>query len=245
MDIVAWLWAEMRVMLNEEIARAVLFGDGRAVDDEDKIDEKKIRPIATDHEFFTHKIFVKKDIKAEEMVEAIIRAKKHYKGSGNLTLFASEDLITEMLLEKDQMGRRLYADDNALRSALRVNKIVTTDILDPDTMDPKSRIAGLRAILVNMNDYDIGTDKGGEITRFDDFDIDYNQYKYLLEGRMSGALTKRKSAIAIWEDDTFKEDGDNIEPEDFSQQMDPRSNHPKYRQNEKKPAPKRDGGTSN
>lgn len=244
MDIVAWLWAEMRVMLNEEIARAVLFGDGRAVDDEDKIDEKKIRPIATDHEFFTHKIFVKKDIKAEEMVEAIIRAKKHYKGSGNLTLFASEDLITEMLLEKDQMGRRLYADDNALRSALRVNKIVTTDILDPDTMDPKSRIAGLRAILVNMNDYVIGTDKGGEITRFDDFDIDYNQYKYLLEGRMSGALTKRKSAIAIWEDGTFKEDGDNIEPEDFSQQMDPRSNHPKYRQNEKKPAPKRDGGTS-
>lgn len=244
MDIVAWLWAEMRVMLNEEIARAVLFGDGRAVDDEDKIDEKKIRPIATDHEFFTHKIFVKKDIKAEEMVEAIIRAKKHYKGSGNLTLFASEDLITEMLLEKDQMGRRLYADDNALRSALRVNKIVTTDILDPDTMDPKSRIAGLRAILVNMNDYVIGTDKGGEITRFDDFDIDYNQYKYLLEGRMSGALTKRKSAIAIWEDGTFKEDGDNIEPEDFSQQIDPRSNHPKYRQNEKKPAPKRDGGTS-
>lgn len=244
MDIVAWLWAEMRVMLNEEIARAVLFGDGRAVDDEDKIDEKKIRPIATDHEFFTHKIFVKKDIKAEEMVEAIIRAKKHYKGSGNLTLFASEDLITEMLLEKDQMGRRLYADDNALRSALRVNKITTTDILDPDTMDPKSRIAGLRAILVNMNDYVIGTDKGGEITRFDDFDIDYNQYKYLLEGRMSGALTKRKSAIAIWEDGTFKEDGDNIEPEDFSQQIDPRSNHPKYRQNDRKPAPKRDGGTS-
>ena len=244
MDIVAWLWAEMRVMLNEEIARAVLFGDGRAVDDEDKIDEKKIRPIATDHEFFTHKIFVNKDIKAEEMVEAIIRAKKHYKGSGNLTLFASEDLIPEMLLEKDQMGRRLYADDNALRSALRVNKIVTTDILDPDTMDPKSRIAGLRAILVNMNDYVIGTDKGGEITRFDDFDIDYNQYKYLLEGRMSGALTKRKSAIAIWEDGTFKEDGDNIEPEDFSQQIDPRSNHPKYRQNDKKPAPKRDGGTS-
>ena len=229
MDIVAWLWAEMRVMLNEEIARAVLFGDGRDVDDEDKIDEKKIRPIATDHEFFTHKIFVKKGIKAEEMVEAVIRAKKYYKGSGNLTLFTSEDLITEMLLEKDQLGRRLYADEGALRSALRVNKISTTDILDPDTMDPKSRIAGLRAILVNMNDYVIGTDKGGEITRFDDFDIDYNQYKYLLEGRMSGSLTKRKSAIAIWEDGTFKEDGDNIEPSDFSQQLDPRSNHPKFR----------------
>lgn len=229
MDIVAWLWAEMRVMLNEEIARAILFGDGRDVDDEDKIDEKKIRPIATDHEFFTHKIFVKKDIKAEEMVEAVIRAKKYYKGSGNLTLFTSEDLITEMLLEKDQLGRRLYSDEGALRSALRVNKIVTTDILDPDTMDPKSRIAGLRAILVNMNDYVIGTDKGGEITRFDDFDIDYNQYKYLLEGRMSGSLTKRKSAIAIWEDSTFKEDGDNIEPSDFSQQLDPRSNHPKFR----------------
>lgn len=229
MDIVAWLWAEMRVMLNEEIARAVLFGDGRDVDDEDKIDEKKIRPIATDHEFFTHKIFVKKDIKAEEMVEAVIRAKKYYKGSGNLTLFTSEDLITEMLLEKDQLGRRLYADEGALRSALRVNKISTTDILDPDTMDPKSRIAGLRAVLVNMGDYVIGTDKGGEVTRFDDFDIDYNQYKYLLEGRMSGSLTKRKSAIAIWEDGTFKEGGDNIEPSDFSQQLDPRSNHPKFR----------------
>lgn len=229
MDIVAWLWAEMRIMLNEEIARAILFGDGRDVDDEDKIDEKKIRPIATDHEFFTHKIFVKKDIKAEEMVEAVIRAKKYYKGSGNLTLFTSEDLVTEMLLEKDQLGRRLYADEGALRSALRVNKIVTTDILDPDTMDPESRIAGLRAILVNMNDYVIGTDKGGEITRFDDFDIDYNQYKYLLEGRMSGSLTKRKSAIAIWEEGTFEEDGDNIEPSDFSQQLDPRSNHPKFR----------------
>ena len=244
MDIVAWLWAEMRVMLNEEIARAILFGDGRDVDDEDKIDEKKIRPIATDHEFFTHKIFVKKDIKAEEMVEAVIRAKKYYKGSGNLTLFTSEDLITEMLLEKDQLGRRLYADEGALRSALRVNKIVTTDILDPDTMDPKSRIAGLRAILVNMNDYVIGTDKGGEITRFDDFDIDYNQYKYLLEGRMSGSLTKRKSAIAIWEDGTFEEDGDNIEPSDFSQQLDPRSNHPKFRPGKdgKKPS---DGGSTN
>ena len=229
MDIVAWLWAEMRVMLNEEIARAILFGDGRDVDDEDKIDEKKIRPIATDHEFFTHKIFVKKGIKAEEMVEAVIRAKKHYKGSGPLTLFTSEDLVTEMLLEKDQLGRRLYADESALRSALRVIKITTTDILDPDTMDPKSRIAGLRAILVNMGDYVIGTDKGGEIARFDDFDIDYNQYKYLLEGRMSGSLTKRKSAIAIWEEGTFEEDGDNIEPSDFSQQLDPRSNHPKFR----------------
>jgi len=231
MDIVAWLWAEMRVMLNEEIARAILFGDGRDVDDEDKIDEKKIRPIATDHEFFTHKIFVKPDIQAEEMVEAVIRAKKHYKGSGNLTLYTSEDLITEMLLEKDQLGRRLYSDEGALRSALRVNKIVTTDILDPDTMDPNSRIAGLRAILVNMNDYVIGTDKGGEITRFDDFDIDFNQYKYLLEGRMSGSLTKRKSAIAIWNEGTFEEDGDNIEPSDFSQQLDPRSNHPKFRPN--------------
>lgn len=229
MDIVTWLWAEMRVMLNEEIARAVLFGDGREVDDEDKIDEKKIRPIATDHEFFTHKIFVKPEIGAEEMVETVIRAKKHYKGSGSLTLFTSEDLVTEMLLEKDQLGRRLYADEGALKTALRVNKIVTTDILDPDTMDPASRIAGLRGIMVNMGDYVIGTDKGGEITKFDDFDIDFNQYKYLLEGRMSGSLTKRKSAIAIWNEGTFTEDGDNIEPSDFSQQLDPRSNHPQFR----------------
>ncbi len=229
MDIVSWLWAEMRVMLDEEIARAILVGDGRDVEDEDKIDETKIRPIATDHEFFTHKIAVKKDIGAEEMVEAVIRAKRHYKGSGDLTFYTSEYLITEMLLEKDQLGRRLYADTNALKAALGVSSIQTLDILDPDTMNPDSTIAGLKGILVNIRDYTIGTDRGGEIARFDDFDIDFNQYKYLLEGRMSGSLTKRKSAISIWEEGTFEEGGEPIQPEDFSQQLDPRSNHPKFR----------------
>lgn len=229
MDIVSWLWAEMRVMLDEEIARAILVGDGRDVEDEDKIDETKIRPIATDHSFFTHKIAVKKDIGAEEMVEAVIRAKRHYKGSGDLTFYTSEYLITEMLLEKDQLGRRLYADTNALKAALGVSSIQTLDILDPDTMNPDSTIAGLKGILVNIRDYTIGTDRGGEIARFDDFDIDFNQYKYLLEGRMSGSLTKRKSAISIWEEGTFEEGGEPIQPEDFSQQLDPRSNHPKFR----------------
>lgn len=228
MDIVSWLWAEMRVMLDEEIARAVLVGDGRDVEDEDKIDETKIRPIATDHSFFTHKIAVKSDITAEEMVEAVIRAKRHYKGSGDLTFYTSEYLVTEMLLEKDQLGRRLYADLNALKAALGVSNIQTLDILDPDTMSPASTIAGLKGILVNMRDYTIGTDRGGEIARFDDFDIDFNQYKYLLEGRMSGSLTKRKSAISIWEEGTFEEGGEPIQPEDFSQQIDPRSNHPKF-----------------
>lgn len=228
MDIVSWLWAEMRVMLDEEIARAVLVGDGRDVEDEDKIDETKIRPIATDHSFFTHKIAVKNDITAEEMVEAVIRAKRHYKGSGDLTFYTSEYLVTEMLLEKDQLGRRLYADLNALKAALGVSNIQTMDILDPDTMNPASTIAGLKGILVNMRDYTIGTDRGGEIARFDDFDIDFNQYKYLLEGRMSGSLTKRKSAISIWEEGTFEEGGEPIQPEDFSQQIDPRSNHPKF-----------------
>lgn len=228
MDIVSWLWAEMRVMLDEEIARAVLVGDGRDVEDEDKIDETKIRPIATDHSFFTHKIAVKQDIGAEEMVEAVIRAKRHYKGSGDLTFYTSEYLVTEMLLEKDQLGRRLYADRNALQAALGVSNIQTLDILDPDTMNPASTIAGLKGILVNMRDYTIGTDRGGEIARFDDFDIDFNQYKYLLEGRMSGSLTKRKSAISIWEEGTFEEGGEPIQPEDFSQQIDPRSNHPKF-----------------
>ncbi len=228
MDIVSWLWAEMRVMLDEEIARAVLVGDGRDVEDEDKIDETKIRPIATDHSFFTHKIAVKNDITAEEMVEAVIRAKRHYKGSGDLTFYTSEYLVTEMLLEKDQLGRRLYADLNALKAALGVSNIQTLDILDPDTMNPASTIAGLKGILVNMRDYTIGTDRGGEIARFDDFDIDFNQYKYLLEGRMSGSLTKRKSAISIWEEGTFEEGGEPIQPEDFSQQIDPRSNHPKF-----------------
>lgn len=228
MDIVSWLWAEMRVMLDEEIARAVLVGDGRDVEDEDKIDETKVRPIATDHEFFTHKIAVKKDIKAEEMVEAVVRAKRHYKGSGELTFYTSEYLVSEMLLEKDQLGRRLYSDVNALKAALGVSDIQTLDILDPDTMSPGSTIAGLKGILVNMRDYTIGTDRGGEIARFDDFDIDFNQYKYLLEGRMSGSLTKRKSAISIWEEGTFTEGGEPIQPEDFSQQIDPRSNHPKF-----------------
>lgn len=228
MDIVSWLWAEMRVMLDEEIARAVLVGDGRDVEDEDKIDETKIRPIATDHSFFTHKIAVPKEIGAEEMVEAVIRAKRHYKGSGDLTFYTSEYLVTEMLLEKDQLGRRLYADSNALKAALGVSNIQTLDILDPDTMNPESTIAGLKGILVNMRDYTIGTDRGGEIARFDDFDIDFNQYKYLLEGRMSGSLTKRKSAISIWEEGTFEEGGEPIQPEDFSQQIDPRSNHPKF-----------------
>lgn len=228
MDIVSWLWAEMRVMLDEEIARAVLVGDGRDVEDEDKIDETKIRPIATDHSFFTHKIAVKNDITAEEMVEAVIRAKRHYKGSGDLTFYTSEYLVTEMLLEKDQLGRRLYADLNALKAALGVSNIQTLDILDPDTMNPASTIAGLKGILVNMRDYTIGTDRGGEIARFDDFDIDFNQYKYLLEGRMSGSLTKRKSAISIWAEGTFEEGGEPIQPEDFSQQIDPRSNHPKF-----------------
>lgn len=228
MDIVSWLWAEMRVMLDEEIARAVMVGDGRDVEDEDKIDETKIRPIATDHAFFTHKIAVKRDIKAEEMVEAVIRAKRHYKGSGELTFYTSEYLITEMLLEKDQLGRRLYADRNALKAALGVSDIQTLDILDPDTMDPDSTVAGLKGVLVNMRDYTIGTDRGGEIARFDDFDIDFNQYKYLLEGRMSGSLTKRKSAISIWEEGTFTEGGEPIYPEDFSQQIDPRSNHPQF-----------------
>nr|DAU77952.1 MAG TPA: major capsid protein [Caudoviricetes sp.] len=229
MDVVAWLWAEMRVMLNEEIARAILIGDGRDVEDEDKIDENKIRPIATDHEFYTHKVEVDPGIEAPDFVDEVIRAKKHYKGSGNPTFYASGDLITEMMLVRDQLGRKMWRTEAELAAELGVSKIVRIPLLDDDQIPKDSNIKGLRGIIVNLGDYNVGTDRGGEISRFDDFDIDFNQYKYLLEGRMSGALTKHKSAVAIYNTGTFVEAGEQPEPIDHKQVENPLSNHPKYR----------------
>lgn len=203
-DVVAWIWQEMRFMLREEIARAILIGDGRPVMDPanpgqpnpDKINELRIRPIATDDNFYTHRIDVAANTSASQLIEHIIRSRKHYKGSGNPTAFLSEDDLTDMLLLKDRQGRDLFESVDKLKAKLRVSDFVTPDIFDNVTDSSNNR---LRVLLVNLGDYSIGTDKGGEITTFDDFDIDYNQYKYLIEGRMSGALTEHKRAVAVWQ----------------------------------------------
>ena len=190
LDVVAWLKGEMRLMLDEEIARAVLIGDGREVDDEDKINEQMIRPIARDDDFYTHKVEIPAAVTGDGLVEAILRARPIYRGTGQPTLFCTENLLTDLLLLKDKMGRRLYATQAELEAALRVAKIVTVDVLESESVNG-GEVLG---VLVNMRDYTMGADKGGNVSMFDDFDIDYNQYKYLIEGRMSGALTKFKSA---------------------------------------------------
>lgn len=189
-DIVVWLKAEMRLMLEEEIARAILVGDGRSNADEDKIKEEHIRPIASDDELYVTTVYAKIDgLNASGVVDAAVLHRKHYKGTGNPTFFTSEDVLSAMLLTKDTQGRRLYSDVSALAAAMRVRDIVAVEIFDehPD----------LIGIMVNLADYVVGSDKGGNVSLFDDFDIDYNTYKYLIETRLSGALVKVKSAVVI------------------------------------------------
>lgn len=188
-DVVAWLKWEMRFMLEEEIARAILIGDGREPDDDDKIDEDCLRPIAWDVDMYNTTITLPTEVSPEDMVEAIIRARKSYKGTGRPTFYTNDDIITDMLLIKDKMGRYVYDDEQALANKLRVTALVPVEVMEeqPD----------LLGIMVNINDYTIGADKGGEISMFDDFDIDYNQEKYLIETYISGALTKPKSAVTI------------------------------------------------
>lgn len=193
LDVVSWLKAEMRIMLDEEIARAILVGDGRQIDDDDKVDETCIRPIAYEEDFYAHKVVIAANLTGDAIVEAILRARPNYRGTGAPTMFVTEGLLTDMLLVKDKMGRRLYASLGELESTLRVSKIVTVPV-----MESLSTTGGdLIAILVNLSDYTVGADKGGQVSMFDDFDIDYNQYKYLMEGRMSGALTLFKSALVV------------------------------------------------
>lgn len=201
-DIVAWMWQEMRISLNEEIARAILLGDGREIDDPDKIREDKIRPIAKEDDFYAHKVGVPQSIIDDplKLVDTIFEMRKAYKGSGSPTLFTSEALVTDLLLLRRRTvdgfeGERYFADKTALARALNVSDIVELDDYFFTNKDgsPKDLIG----IIVNLSDYAVGTDKGGEITTFDDFDIDYNQYKYLIEGRMSGALIKPKAAVVI------------------------------------------------
>ena len=205
-DVVAWIKGEMRLMLNEEIARACLVGDGRLNSDDDKISEEHVRPIYNDHDFFTVKVTshvaanADGAVKAAKFIKSVIRSRKSYKGSGNPTLFTTEDMVTEMLLLEDQIGRTLYKDVAELATKLRVSKIVTVPVMEGIT----NTYGTLEGIIVNLKDYNIGADKGGEINMFDDFDIDYNQMKYLLETRCSGALTKPFSAISVY----VKNDGD-------------------------------------
>ena len=189
-DVVTWLKAEMRLMLNEEIARAILVGDGRSNADDDKIKEENIRPIMNDAELYVTKVYAKvTDDSAKDIVNSAVRYRRYYKGSGNPIFFTSEDVLASLLLEEDTIGRRLYNTVNDLQAALRVSKIVAVEVFDeyPD----------LLGIMVNLSDYVVGSDKGGAVALFDDFDIDYNQFKYLIETRLSGALVKPKSAVVI------------------------------------------------
>lgn len=198
-DVVVWLKKEMRMMLNEELARAILIGDGRTPSEEDKINELNIRPIAHDNaDVYINRTVIENDASVDDIIDEMIRARKHYKGSGVPTLWTSTDLLTEMLLIKDKQGRRIYSTVQELASVLRVSKIVEVEVMNDAKRstgdDTENEILG---IIVNMKDYTIGADKGGAVALFDDFDIDYNQHKYLIETRCSGALTKPKSALVI------------------------------------------------
>lgn len=188
LDVIAWIKAEMRMMLDEEVARAILIGDGRSEISDDKIDEDRIRPIALDDPMYAHRVTVPADADADSVIEALIRARSNYRGSGQPTLFTTLPNLTDMLLLKDKMGRRLYTSQDALASELMAKEIITVEPMEQ---------TDIFAIYVNLNDYTAGADKGGEVSMFDDFDIDYNQHKYLIETRMSGALTKPKSAVVV------------------------------------------------
>ena len=189
-DVLAWIKQEMKIMMDEEIARAALLGDGRSTASDDKIKEDCIRPIVSDDDLFTIKVKVGTEVTDyAELIKTIIRARKNYKGSGNPTFYTTEDVLTEMLLLEDKEGRPLYDTVEKLCTKLRVSSIKTVE-----AMEAYSKVVG---IIVNPVDYTFGADKGGQTSFFEDFDIDYNQQKYLYEGRCSGALVKPYSAMAI------------------------------------------------
>ena len=205
-DVVAWLKGEMRIKLDEELVRAMLVGDGRSPSQADKINEQCIRPIWTDDAtlFVVNKVvemsaadLADEDKVAKQIIRASIKARKDYRGSGNPIFFTNDDTLTTMLLLTDDMGRDLYDTMEKLSTKLRVSKIVTSEIMDNLTRTVSGQTRTLRAIIVNPADYNVGTDKGGQVSMFDDFDIDFNQMKYLIETRCSGALIKPFSAIVI------------------------------------------------
>ena len=206
-DVVAWIKAEMRMMLDEEIARAILVGDGRLSSSDDKIKETNIRPIYKEEALYVVNTVLEKqsdvDTRAKAFIKAAVKARKDYQGSGEPTLFCSEDLLTDLLLLEDGQGRVIYESEAKLATALRVKKIVTVPVMEG--VHRMNNAAGVNAecdllgIIVNLRDYNVGADKGGAINMFEDFDIDYNAQKYLIETRCSGALVKPYSAIVIEE----------------------------------------------
>lgn len=203
-DVVAWLKSEMRMMLDEEIARAILVGDGRLSSSDDKINESNIRPIWKDEDLYNIKSLIEVDAaatsdqKAKAFIRACIKSRKNYKGSGTPTLYTTEDMLTDCLLLEDTTGRIIYDTEEKLRTALRVSSIVTVPVMEGLKRDDgEGNSLDLLGIIVNLSDYNVGADKGGAINMFDDFDIDYNQQKYLIETRCSGALIKPFSAITL------------------------------------------------
>ena len=206
-DVVAWIKAEMRMMLDEEIARAILVGDGRLTSDDDHIQENHIRPIYKEEKLFVvNRVLdhqTDADARAKQFIRTAIKARKDYKGSGEPTLFCTEDLLTDMLLLEDSMGRVIYDSVAKLATALRVKNIVTVPVMEGvhrmNDAEDVSAECNLLGLIVNLKDYNIGADKGGAINMFEDFDIDYNAQKYLIETRCSGALVKPFSAIVIEE----------------------------------------------
>jgi HK97 family phage prohead protease len=207
-DVVAWMRGEMRLMLEEELARAILFGDGREVDDEDKIKEDHIRPIAKDDDLYVTRLYVNlgdAESSAEEVIDTLTLRRRHWRGTGTPTLYCTETLLAQMLLIKDGFKRRVYNSLDEIKTVLRVANIVPVEALEgnPD------RVVG---ILVNLQDYTVGADRGGETTLFEDFDIDYNQQKYLLETRVSGALTRLKSAMVLVATEATDELVDPVRP---------------------------------
>lgn len=203
LDVIAWVKKEMRMMLDEEIARAVLVGDGRDVLSQYKIREDNIRSIYNDDDFYTvhYPIIVSanatREAKAEAFIDECVRSRKQYKGSGNPVMFTTEDMVTDCLLLKDLNKHRMYKTIDELATALRVSRIVTVPVLEGLTRNAHGRTMELAAIYVNLSDYNVGADKGGSVNLFDDFDIHFNRYEYLIETRCSGALIKPFSAVVL------------------------------------------------
>lgn len=192
-DTIAWVKGEMRSKLDEELARAILLGDGRSNSNPDKINEENIRPILKENDLYCIKKDLPASITPDTIVDELIRAQDDLEGTGSPTLFCAKSFITDLLLQKDKMGHYLYPTKQALADRLGVSAIIDV----PQMKGLKDDNKDVLAIIVNLSDYNVGTDKGGEVTMFDDFDIDFNQYKYLLETRVSGALTKVKSALVV------------------------------------------------
>ena len=202
-DVVAWIKAEMRMMLDEEIARAILIGDGRLASSDEKIQEANVRPIWKDDELYAPKVRVTyaggadDNAKAQANIKALIKNRKLYKGSGNPKFYTTEDVLADMLLITDTTGRFIYDSVQSLANKIRVSEIVTVPVMDNQTRTDDGHTYQLLGIMVNLQDYNVGADKGGAVNMFDDFDIDYNKETYLIETRISGALTVPFSALVL------------------------------------------------